>query len=181
MVPHATQRVDSPRSFSCSIEGDPHLTRGHTVRIIVGLRVSGIGRYEDTLEIRFARVSNSQQFSVTRTIKAIIGDAGYASLLPTTPFVPRRRAERGEISNFLPGLAPPRVLAIAWRSKLGRYRIPKNLRETLSLKPNRSDSGEDIVPTEIRSLFPTTLRRRNHVNVFSMLLWLEEITMEYAN
>jgi hypothetical protein len=120
---------------------------------------------------------------VTRKIKAVIGDASYATLLPTTPYVPRRRAERQERSNFVAarGLAPPPVLAIAWRTNLGRYRIPERLRETLSMQPNRPDSGEDIVPTEIRSLFPPSLRQKNHVNVFSLLLWLEEISMEYAN
>ena len=173
-----TLQTDFPRSFSCRIEGDPHLRRGSTVRIIVGLRVTEIGRYEDTVEIRFARVSNNQQFSVTRTIKAVIGDAGYEPLLPTTPYVPRRRAERRQVSDFVPGLAPPRLLAIAWRNKLGRHRIPKNLHETLSMPPNRPDSGEDIVPTEIRTLFPQTLRLKNHVNVFRMLLWLEEIGQE---
>jgi helicase MOV-10 len=147
----------------------------------VGLRVSGIGKYDDTLEIRFARVSNGQQFSVIRTIKAVVGDASYASLLPTTPYVPRPRAERQEISRFVAGPPPQPVLAIAWRSKLGRYRIPNNLRETLSMPPNRPDSGEDIVPTEIRSLFPTSLHQRNHLKVFSMLLWLEEMAMEYVN
>jgi hypothetical protein len=146
------------------------------------LRVSGIGRYEDTLEIKFARVSNGQQFSVTRTIKAVIADAGYESLLPTVPYVPRRRAERRGVDHFVAGYAPAPVLAVAWRTKLGRYRIPTRLRETLSLPPNRPDSGEeDIVPTEIRSLIPTPLRQKNHVNVFSMLLWLEEIAMEYVN
>lgn len=147
----------------------------------MGLRVSGIGSYEDTLEIRFQRVSNDQLFSVTRTIRAVVGDASYASLLPATPYVPRRRGERQEINDFVPGEAPPRVVAIAWRTSLGRYRIPKNLRETLSMQPNRPDSGEDIVPTEIRTLFSTPLRQRNHNNVFSMLLWLEELAMEYAN
>jgi hypothetical protein len=151
------------------------------VRIIVGLRVSGIGKYEDTLEIRFARVSNNQEFSVIRTVKAIIGDASYSTLLPTTPYVPRRRAERREISHVVSGQAPAPVLAISWRTKLGRYRIPERFRETLSLQPNRPDSGEDIVPTEIRALIPTPLRLKNHVNVYSMLLWLEEISMEYAN
>lgn len=154
--------------------------RGHTVRIIVGLRVCGIGRYEDTLEIRFARVSNGQQFSVTRMIKAVIADASYESLLPSTPYVPRRRSERGQVNNFVAGYAPAPVLAIAWRTKLGRYRIPISLRDTLSMPPNRSDSGEDIVPTEIRSIFPTPLGQKNHANVFSMLLWLEETAMEYA-
>jgi hypothetical protein len=144
------------------------------------LRVTEIGSYEDTLEIRFARVSNNQQFSVTRTIKAIVGDAGYAPLLPTTPYVPRRRANRREVSDVVGGLAPPRLLAIAWRSGLGKFMVPKNLRETLSTQPNRPDSGEDIVPTEIRSLFPEVLSLQNHTNVFRMLLWLEEIAMEYA-
>jgi helicase MOV-10 len=144
----------------------------------VGLRVTEIGRYEDTVEIRFARVSNNQQFSVTRTIKAVIGDAGYAPLLPTAPYVRRRRAERREVGDFVPGLAPPRLLAIAWRNKLGRYMIPKNLRETLSMQPNLPDSGEDIVPTEIRALVPQNLRLRNHPTAFCMLLWLEEIGME---
>lgn len=147
----------------------------------MGLRVSGIGSYEDTLEIRFSRVSSGQQFSVTRTIKAIIADTGYESLLPETPYVPRRRPDRREVNYFVPGQAPLPVQAIAWRTKLGRYRIPDRLLETLSLQPNRPDSGEDVVPTEIRSIFPTPLVQRNHVNVFSMLLWLEELSMEYAN
>lgn len=147
----------------------------------MGLRVHGIGRYEDTLEIRFARVSTNQQFSVTRAIKAIVADTSYASLLPSTPYVPRRRAERREVGRCVAGLAPAPVLAIAWRSKLGRYRIPNHLRETLSIQPNRPDSGEDIVPTEIRSLFPPALRQKNHGNVFSILLWLEEMAMEYAD
>jgi hypothetical protein len=147
----------------------------------VALRVSAIGSYEDTLEIRFARVSDEKQFSVIRTIKAVIGDAGYASLLPTVPYVPRRRAERQEINDIVTGPPPRPVLAIAWRSKLGRYKIPDNLRETLSMPPNRPDSEEDIVPSEIRALFPPTLDQRHHGKVFGMLLWLEEIAMEYAN
>jgi helicase MOV-10 len=147
----------------------------------VALRVFGIGKYEDTVEIRFARVSNSQQFSVTRSVKAIIGDAGYTSLLPAAPYVPRRRAERREVSFYVFGHPPPPSLAIAWRTKLARYRVPKHLQETLSLPPNRSESGEDIVPKEIRALFPTPLRQKNHLSVFSMLLWLEELATEYAN
>jgi hypothetical protein len=59
--------------------------------------------------------------------------------------------------------------------------VPRGLRETLSLPPNRPDSGEDIVPTEIRALFPLPLRQKNHLNIYSMLLWLEELAMEYAN
>ena len=147
----------------------------------MGLLVSGIGTYEDTLEIRFARVSNSQQFSVTRSVKAIIGDAGYTNLLPSAPYVPRRRAKRREVSYFVKGHPPPVSLAIAWRTKLGKYRVPKNLQKTLSLPPNRPDSGKDTVPTEIKALFPTSLRQKNHLNVFSMLLWLEELAMEYAD
>jgi helicase MOV-10 len=178
---HFIQILTLPRSFSCRIEGAPHLRRGSTVRIIVGLRVTEIGRYEDTLEIRFSRVSNSQQFSVTRTIKAVVGDASYTPLLPKAPYVPRRRADRREVSDFVGGHPPPRLLAIAWRSKLGRYKIPKNLRETLSMQPNRPDTGEDIVPTEIRSLLPSTLRLKNHAITFRMLLYLEEIATEYVN
>ena len=181
-MPHVVKQVDSPScSFSCVIEGDPHLTEGRTVRILVGLRVTGFGKYEDTVEIRFSRVSNDQQFSVTRTVKAIIGDAYYKDLLPSAPYVPRRRAERGQVDYFVYGQPPPPSLAISWRTKLGRYRVPKNLQETLSLPPNRPDYGEDIVPTEIRAVFPTPLCQRNHVNVFSMLLWLEELATEYAN
>lgn len=172
----------SPRSFSCGIEGDPLLRRGRDVRIIVRLRATQIGRYEDILEIRFARVSNNQQFSVTRTVKAVVGDAtGYALLLPTAPYVPRRRSNRQGITSFVPGVAPPRLLAIAWRTKLGKYRIPKTFRPILSLPPNRSDNGEDIVPTQIRSLFPRTLSLSSHANAFCQLQWLEEIAMECVN
>jgi helicase MOV-10 len=144
------------------------------------LRVTEIGRYEDTLEIRFARVSTNQQFSVTRTIKAVVGDAGYTPLLPTTPYVPRRRADRREISDLVRGHPPPQRLYITGWGKLRKYKIPKDLRETLSMQPNR-DTGVDIVPTEIRSLLPSTLRLKNHAITFRLLLWLEEIAAEYVN
>ena len=172
-----------PRSFSCGLEGDPHLRRGRDVRIIVRLRVAGIGTYRDTLEIRFSRVSNNQLFCVTRTVKAIVGDeADYALLRPTAPYVPRRRSDRQEINNVdvVAGIPPPRLTAIAWRSILGKYKIPESSRPILSLQPNRSDTGEDIVPTEIRSVFPTSLRLSTHAQQFCLLLWLEEISMEYV-
>jgi helicase MOV-10 len=147
----------------------------------VRLRATQIGTYQDTLEIRFARVSNNQLFSVTRTIKAIVGDpAGYALLLPTAPYVRRRRSDRQEISDgdVVGGVPPPRLTAIAWRFRLKPYKIPKNFRPILSLQPNRPDTGEDIVPTEIRSLFAKRLQLSSHANQFCMLLWLEEVSME---
>lgn len=172
-----------PHSFSCGLEGDPHLRRGRDVRIIVRLRVAEIGTYRDTLEIRFSRVSNNQLFSVTRTVRAIVGDAaGYALLLPTAPYVPRRRSDRQRINDVdvVAGVPPPRLTAIAWRSKLRSYKIPESSRPTLSLPPNRSDTGEDIVPTETRALFPQTLRLSTHADQFCLLLWLEEISMQYV-
>lgn len=158
--------------------------RGHDVKIIVRLRATEIGRYLDTLEIRFARVTNSQLFSVTRTVEAVIGDtADYELLLPTAPYVPRRRSDRQEVTGgVLAGVPPPKLTAIAWRTKLGRYRIPETFRPILSLQPNRPDAeeNEDIVPSEIRSLFAKALRLSNHANQFCMLLWLEEVSMEYG-
>ena len=141
-----------------------------------------IGSYQDTLEIRFSRVSNDQLFSVTRTVKAIIGDAaGYALLQPTAPYVPRRRSNRQQISTVVEGIPPPKLLAIAWRSKLGRYEIPKTFRPIFSLQPNRPETGEDIVPSQIRSLFQKSLRLSNHAQKFCMLLWIEEVSMEYVD
>lgn len=179
----STRLIVPPRSFSCGLEGDPHLKRCRDVRIIVRLRVAEIGTYRDTLEIRFSRVSNNQLFCVTRTVKATVGDeADYALLRPTAPYVPRRRSDRQEINDgdVVAGVPPPRLTAIAWRSKLGRYNIPESYRPRLSLQPNRSDTGEDIVPKEIRSLMPTTFRLSTHAQQFCLLLWLEEISMEYA-
>ncbi|KAH9983175.1 P-loop containing nucleoside triphosphate hydrolase protein [Russula compacta] len=173
--------VLDPQWTSGSRSVGTQTARGRDVRIIVRLRTTEIGRYEDILEIRFARLSNNQQFSVTRRIKAVVGDAtGYALLLPAAPYVPRRRANRQEITGFVSGVAPPRLLAIAWRTNLGKYRIPKTFRPILSLPPNRSDNGEDIVPTQIRSLFPGALRLSSHANAFCLLQWLEEIAMEDA-
>jgi len=173
----------TPRSFSCGLEGDPHLRRGRDVRIIVRLHVTEIGTYRDTLEIRFSRVSNGQLFSVTRTVKAVVGDpADYTLLLPTAPYVPRRRSDRQEINDVdvVPGVPPPRLTAIAWRSGLKQHQIPESYRPTLYLQPKRSDTGEDIVPTEIRSLFPNTLSLSTHASRFCLLLWLEEVSMAYV-
>jgi hypothetical protein len=49
------------------------------------------------------------------------------------------------------------------------------------MQPNRPDAGQDIVPAEIRSLLPSTLRLENHAITFRLLLWLEEITAAYVN
>jgi helicase MOV-10 len=172
----------SLHSFSCGIEGDPYLRRGRDVRVIVRLCVTEIGRYEDMLEIRFTRVSDNQPFSVTRKVKAIVGDAAdYALLRPTAPYVPRQRTNRQAISDWITGVPPPRLLAIAWRSKLRQYQIPPNDRAILSIPPVNTDTGGDIVPAEIRSLLPGTLSRSTHADMFCKLLWLEEISMEYIN
>jgi hypothetical protein len=134
------------------------------------------------LEIRFARVSNNQQFSVTRKVKAIIGDAAdYALLLPTAPYVQRRRANREAISDWIPGVPPTRSSAIAWRSKLRQYTIPEKDLRILSLPPVNTNAGGDIVPPEIRSYLPRTLNLSTHADTFSKLLWLEEISMGYIN
>ncbi|KAI0293936.1 P-loop containing nucleoside triphosphate hydrolase protein [Russula brevipes] len=167
--------------FSCELEGDPHLWGNRHVRVIVRLRATEIGRYEDTLEIRFVRVFNNERFSVTRTVKATVGDADdYALLRPTAPYVPRRRADRQGIGRTVAGVPPERLLAIAWRTRLGRYRIPKSYHPILSTPPNRPEPGVDIVPAKIRSLVPPILRRSSHSTMFSLLLWLEEIAMENA-
>jgi helicase MOV-10 len=165
------------------LEGDPHLRPSHDVRITVRLRATEIGSYQDTLEIRFSRVSNNQLFCVTRTVKAVVGDAAaYALLQPTAPYVPRRRSNRREIGDVVDGIPPPKLLAIAWRFRLGRYEIPKTFRPTFSLPPNRPETGEeDIVPSEIRSLFRKSLRLSNHAQRLSMLLWIEEVSLEYVD
>jgi hypothetical protein len=178
---HLTDRRFHPRSFSCGLEGDPDLRQGRDVRVNVRLRATEIGSYEDTLEIRFSRVSNDQLFSVARTVKAIVGDAaGYALLQPTAPYVPRRRSNRQEeIGSVVEGIPPPRLLAIAWRTKLGGFKIPKTFRPIFSLQPNRPETDdEDIVPSQIRSLFGKSLHLSNHAQKFSMLLWIEEVSME---
>jgi helicase MOV-10 len=182
-LPQLPPHESISRSFSCGLEGDPDLRQGHEVRIIVRLRATEIGSYQDTLEIRFSRVSNEQLFSVTRTVKAIVGDAaGYALLQPTAPYVPRRRSNREEIGSVVEGIPPPRLLAIAWRTRLGRFDIPKTFRPIFSLRPNRPETDEeDIVPSQIRSLFGKPPRLTNHGQKFSILLWIEEVSMEYVD
>jgi helicase MOV-10 len=172
----------SIRSFSCGIEGDPYLRRGRDVRVVIRLCVAEIGRYEDMLEIRFARVSNNQQFSVTRKVKAIIGDAAdYALLLPTAPYAQRRRANREAIRDWIPGVPLTRSSPIAWRSRLLQYKIPEKDLPILSLPPVNTNAGGDVVPPEIRSYLPRTLNLSTHADTFCKLLWLEEISMEYIN
>ena len=97
------------------------------------------------------------------------------------PYVPRRRADRREISDLVRGPPPLRLYAISWVSSPRKYKVPKSLLETLSMQPNRPDAGQDIVPAEIRSLLPSTLRLKNHAITFRLLLWLEEIAAAYVN
>lgn len=112
-------------------------------------------------------------------IKAVVGDAAdYALLLPTAPYVPRRRTDRQEIGRVISGVAPPGRRAIAWRVRLKEYAVPKDFQEISLTPPNRSDTEEDIVPTEIRSQFPPILCLASHAETFWKLLWLEEIAME---
>jgi len=116
-----------------------------------------------------------QQFIITRTIKAVVGDkALHEQLKPKKPYIPRARSARKEIKEVVEGVQPPALKVIPYVAALPKAGIPVPLRKLL-------EGSESIgrISKQLKSAFlPATLNGKTYGRFFKHLLWIEESKME---
>ena len=141
----------------------------------VTFKQAHIGRYEDRLELVFRDTQLGQQFIITRTFKAIVGDkALHEHLKPKMPYIPRARSARKEITEVVEGVKPPALTAIQYVAALPKAEIPVPLRKLL-------EGSESIgrISKQLKSAFlPAGLNSKTYGRFFKYLLWIEESKME---
>lgn len=145
------------------------------IKLVITLRQSHIGRYEDRLELTFRDTQLRKTFVITRTLKAIIGSrADHEALRPRAPYVPRPRSARYDIKDIVGGVQPPALKAIRYVGSLPKAVIPPRLKALLS-----GSEGKKAVLKNLNDLFiPKDFNSKTYSNRFKYFLWIEEAKME---
>ncbi|KDQ59997.1 hypothetical protein JAAARDRAFT_125682 [Jaapia argillacea MUCL 33604] len=167
----------SPYVFSISVVGaNRGLVYGRELRLLATFRSDFGGRFSTRAELVFEDTSLKQQFIITRTLRAIVGNkADHERLQPIAPYKPKKRTKREEIeeSEVVPGEAPPATNAIKYVGKLPVARIPKSIMTAIT-----TGSVEEVVDRVKRTVLPKVFNTANHGRHFQALLWIEELRME---
>ncbi len=139
--------------------------------IVMELKQSFIGRYEDRVEFVFEDSQLKQRFIISRTLRAIVGNATeHEALAPKVPYTPRVRSTRKPIQKVVEGVKPPALNAIPYTRKLPEAAIPSHLASVLS-----SPEGTAKIVSQIRKRFlPAALNSKTYGPYFKQLLWAEE-------
>jgi helicase MOV-10 len=145
------------------------------VKLVITLRQSHIGRYEDRLELTFRENQLRKTFVITRTLKAIIGSkADHEALRPRAPYVPRSRSTRHDIRDIVEGVRPPALKSIRYIGSLPKAVIPPRLKALLF-----GSEGRKAILKNLEELFiPREFNSKTYANRFKYLLWIEEAKME---
>jgi helicase MOV-10 len=143
--------------------------------VVMELKHSFIGRYEDRIEFVFEDSQLKQHFIISRTLRAIVGNAAeHEALAPKVPYTPRTRSTRKPIQKVVEGVKPPALNAIPYIGKLPRSVIPSHLASILS-----NPEGTAKIVSQIRMRFlPATLNSKSYGPYFKQLLWAEEYQAE---
>jgi len=139
--------------------------------VVIELKHSFIGRYEDRVEFVFEDSQLKQHFIISRALRAIVGNAAdHEALAPKVPYTPRTRSTSKPIKKFVEGVKPPALNAIPYTVKLPRAAIPSRLASVLS-----SPDGTAQIVSQIRKRFlPGVLDSKSYGPYFKQLLWAEE-------
>ncbi|CAA7269336.1 unnamed protein product [Cyclocybe aegerita] len=171
-----TPRTASPFSSSFPIQqSDRKVTSRKSIAVIFTLSQGHIGRYVDRAEFIFQDTQLRKQFTITRTLKAVVGNqAEHEALMPRTPYTPRRRTTQKPMLELVEGIKPPALHAIPYIGRLPVANIPSQLQGILS----GSQSTTKLVDQIRRVFMPNVLDSDTYGRHHKTLLWIEEFKME---
>lgn len=139
--------------------------QGRSIKIT--FRPSFEGRYEDTLELTFHDVSRSQQFSITRQIRAIVGSRDdQEDLKPKAPYTRRRYVPLPLEGRIISPLRPPTWTETKWVTSLPEYKAPKAL-----IQAAYGPDGRRVVT---QRFMPSVFNEETYGRSFQNVLWIEE-------
>ncbi|KDR68388.1 hypothetical protein GALMADRAFT_78731 [Galerina marginata CBS 339.88] len=163
-------------AFSAAFQGATrNITSQNSVRIVVTLKQTYIGRYEDRLELIFEDTRLKKRFVIVRTLKAIVGNkAEHEAMRPKAPYVPRTRSTRKRILEVVEGIRPPALTAVRYVVPLPKANMPTQLQFVLA-----GSESTSRCTSHIRKVFlPASLTSNTYGRHFKLLLWIEEFKME---
>jgi helicase MOV-10 len=166
--------------FTSKIQGnDRRVTVPHPIVVAVTFTQEHIGRYQEMIEFQFMDEQLNKAFSISRTVRAIVGDrTAHEQLKARVPYAPRVRRQREPETKVVEGVTAPSLNAIPYVTKLPRAAIPTHLLATLALSSYPTRENLESIK---RGFLPKLLDSETHGRHFKALLWIEEHKMEYVH
>jgi helicase MOV-10 len=131
-----------------------------------------IGRYNALVEVKFRDHMTRREFSIVRSLRAIVGDsADHATLAASTPYASPNRGRRAIVNEFVPGERPPAFRKNPYRRRIDQYSIPQDLLDALT---TGSKEIEDVVMRVRNQFIPNVFDSDTYGDFMSNLLWIEE-------
>lgn len=132
------------------------------------------GRFDDRVELVFEDASIGQRFTITRTLRAVVGiQEDLDALKPIAPYIrPKFRRQDAGDKNITEGIKPPALAEIEWVVKLPMFGIPAEVFRALA-----AGSREDKVNRVRATLLPAVLNSSTYLRHWRTLLHLEEAQM----
>ena len=150
---------------------DRHVNATASVKLVVNIKQTHVGRYEDRLEITFEDLQSKGKFLISRPIRAVIGDKGeHEQLRPKAPFFQRRRAEKKPETHITVGEKPLPLKIIPYVGKLPMAKIPQDLLSILS----EGSTTKDVISRVREAYMPGELDTYSYARHFAPLVWIEE-------
>ncbi|KDQ10484.1 hypothetical protein BOTBODRAFT_58037 [Botryobasidium botryosum FD-172 SS1] len=131
------------------------------------------GHYDDRIELVFEDTSLAQRFTITRSIRAVVGiKAELDALRPTAPYVrPERRARRPAL-DVVDGIPPPAMGKVRWVAHFPPYDILGTVTSALA-----SGSIAEKAAHIKKTLLPPVLNSLTYARHWHYLMWIEEDQM----
>ncbi|TFK72808.1 P-loop containing nucleoside triphosphate hydrolase protein [Pluteus cervinus] len=170
-------RINAPNAqtaFQAVVLGErERLDPSTPTKIMVILRTSGVGQFEDRLILTFTRISDGLQWVITRPVIATIGNsAAHAAFPPTAPYIPPTSRAYAPVHEVIPGVEAPALKAIPYVRRLPLAKVPQSFQVLMT----RSEDGGPSLPL-IRARIPARLTMGTYPHFFKGLLWIEELKL----
>ncbi|GJJ10625.1 hypothetical protein Clacol_004852 [Clathrus columnatus] len=134
-----------------------------------------LGRHNDRVEVVFQHLGLNQQFVITRSIQAMVGNEADLELLkPSAPYIPQLKKARKQQTKELPlpGIKPASLANMQWLVGLPLSPVPKSLVTILNL-----DDKKETMTILKHHWLPRTLNAKSHGRFFQILVHAEEVQM----
>lgn len=134
-----------------------------------------VGIYETRVRYQFQTSRSSNTFSISRVIKATVGNkAELDALKPIAPYVPRTIPSADSYipqKDVIRGEKPPALAEINWVNHLPPYPVPLWLKEKID---RNAESPVSARIKALRNCVPAGWDSGSYQDKFDRLLWIEE-------
>lgn len=171
-------------SFRATLPAHRPLAQGSPLRIDVMFLPSGLGSYEDRIELVFQNEeflyedeSLQQRFVITRGLRAVVGvKEVHEALAPVAPYVARKAPDGPWENPRIDGEKPPALAAIQWTVALPKAPVPQEIEDVYRL-PTQAERIRHVA----RSILPRALNSRSYARHWKALIHIEEEQMRWGS